>query len=85
MRRVFVMQLLKRPVSELTKRTRDVESSFERLPKWPEMRALLQHGLTPQEGVEIIVSDEEAVKYNLTHRRTGGRFLKNFVKDLGTH
>lgn len=75
--------LRKVKLDQLTKRTRPTPSSFESLPKWPELKAILDKGLGEAEAWELDVTDEQAVKFDLTHRRTGTRFLQKYVRELG--
>lgn len=75
--------LKKMTISDLPKRVRDVESSFETLPEWPKLKAILDKGLGEAEAWDLFVSDAQAEQHGLTHRRTGPRFLKKYIKEIG--
>jgi hypothetical protein len=47
------------------------------------MRADIDAGLQPDEVLEVHLTEVDKKKYNLMHRRTVARFIKNYLESKG--
>jgi len=73
----------KAPLSELAKKMHPVKSPFESTPDWKRMRADLEHGFQPGEGLQVLITDADRAKYRLPKRRPIARCIQAYLKAHG--
>lgn len=61
------------------KRARRSIARFEKTNDWMSMKADLQMGLAPGEGLQVLLTEEEKKKYGIRSRISVARFVKKYV------
>ena len=61
------------------KRSRRSIARFEKTDDWISMKADLQKGLQPGEGLQVLLTEEEKNKYGIRNRLSVARFVKKYV------
>jgi hypothetical protein len=69
--------------NDVPKRGRKSESRFEKTPEWAAMRKDLARGLKAKEALQVVLTEEDKLKYNLQNRRTVARFIKKYLEENG--
>jgi len=66
-------------VASVPKRSRLSVSRFEKTEEWRLMRADIDKGLKPNEALQVILTEEDKLKYRIKNRRNVARFVKKYL------
>jgi len=69
--------------SQIPKRRRTSVSRFENTEEWRLMKADIDNGLKPGEALQIVLTDDDKVKYKIKNRRTVVRFVQKYLDSKG--
>ena len=75
------MAYTKITATNLLKRSRKAVSRFEKTGDWRLMRADIERGLKANEALQLVMTDEDKLKYKIRNRRTVARFVRKYLKE----
>jgi len=70
-------------IKSATKRRRQSTSKFERSEDWKLMQADIAKGFKSDTALQMVLTDEEKRRYNITNSRTVARFIRKYLKSNG--
>jgi hypothetical protein len=75
------MAYTKITATDLPKRSRQSVSRFEKTEDWRLMRADIEKGLKANEALQVVMTDEDKLKYKIKNRRTVARFVRKYLNE----